>query len=220
MIKNGKYKEIKMFKGKKVLVTGSEGLIGKELVELLKERKAIIYRFDIKLDGLMDVTEKQICEEIIKDFEPEYIFHLFGVKGSPMRTENFPVDFMGPILQGDTNMILSAQKYNVKKFLYTSSIAVLSPETDKYPAHAKDTAEKLIDAMRIQYPSGTNYCIVRPSNVYGRYDNFFSITSLTIFYNFIMYTHRFTISFYPLMIKKKTFPVKHILDAPCEFYTL
>ena len=168
-----------IWKNKKVLVTGSEGMIGKELVIQLHKLGANIALWDIKYwykdrnvkEGMrpMDITYKDIVERSISKVNPEIIFHLAGVKGNPKMTKEKPVDFMGPMLQFDTNMILVAQKYGVKRFLYTSSIAVENPESDKYPAWAKQTAETLIEAMRIQYPK-TKYCIVRPANVYGKED--------------------------------------------------
>lgn len=160
------------WKNKKVLVTGSEGLIGKELVILLEELGAEIYHFDLKGSRPLDVTNKKEVEETFEFYKPDYVFNLFGIKGNPKKTKERPVDFMGSMLQGDTNIILAAQKHGVKKMLYTSSIAVENPESDKYPAWAKMTAETLIEAMRIQYPNGTKYCIVRPANVFGRFDDF------------------------------------------------
>jgi len=158
------------WKNKKVFVTGSEGMIGKELVKLLEGKKAKVVKIDTRINKLYDITEKMTTESLIEYLDIDYIFHLAGIKGNPKITEEKPVDFMGPMLQFDTNMILAAQKYRVKRVLYTSSIAVENPESDFYPAWAKMTAEKLIDAMRIQYPEGTKYCIVRPSNVYGKED--------------------------------------------------
>ncbi|MHA1876747.1 MAG: NAD-dependent epimerase/dehydratase family protein [Promethearchaeota archaeon] len=157
-----------MFKDKRVLVTGSRGMIGKELVLQLLERGAEVIEFDIKHPyNKLDVTWKLACELQCKEID--YVFHLFGIKGNPRMTKNKPVDFIGPMLQGDTNMILSAQKAGVKRFLYTSSIAVENSESDKYPAWAKLTGETLLEAMKIQY--GFKSVIVRPCNVYGRFDN-------------------------------------------------
>lgn len=160
------------WKNKKVLVTGSEGMIGKEVCKLLREKKAEIYHCDLKNTpgNPIDISYKKQVEELLKFYEPDYVFHLAGVKGNPKMTKERPVDFMGPMLQFDTNMILAAQKFNVKRFLYTSSIAVENMESDFYPAWSKQTAEHLIEAMKIQYPKGTKYCIVRPSNVYGKED--------------------------------------------------
>jgi len=158
-----------MYKGKKVLVTGSSGMIGKELVKQLEELGANIKKVDKKLMDEMDLTDFNCCLDVCQDMD--YVFHLAGIKGNPKMTQERPVDFIGPMLQFDTNMILAAQKCNVKRFLYTSSIAVENIKTDIFPAWAKMTGETLIEAMRIQYPKGTDFCIVRPGNVFGRYDN-------------------------------------------------
>jgi nucleoside-diphosphate-sugar epimerase len=156
------------WKDKKVMVTGSEGLIGKELVRLLINLGAKVTRADLKLDN--DLTSYPYVEYFLRTKRPEYIFHLAGVKGNPKMTNERPVDFMRPMLQFDTNLIYLAQIHKVKQFLYTSSIAVEHVESDYYPAWAKLTAETLINAMRVQYPDGTKYCVVRPANVYGKED--------------------------------------------------
>lgn len=156
------------YKNKKVCVTGSQGMIGKELCELLEKQGARVFKVDIKNGTNLIYPNNAISVCIGMD----YVFHLAGVKGNPKMTKERPCDFMIPMLQFDTNMIHASQACKVKRFLYTSSIAVENPETDKYPAWAKKTGETLIDAMRIQYPKGTKFCIVRPANVYGKYDNF------------------------------------------------
>ena len=99
------------WKNKKVLVTGSEGMIGKELVIQLEELGAEVEGIDLKNN--IDLTDFVLCKICCKDID--YVFHLAGVKGSPKMTKERPVDFMGPMLQFDTNMILAAQNKKVKK---------------------------------------------------------------------------------------------------------
>lgn len=167
------------WKNKRVLVTGAAGMIGKELCILLKDKGVILYETDLKGNyGGYDLTNLNTCMSLCLAID--YVFHLAGIKGSPRMTKERPVDFMRPMLQFDTNMIHAAQACNVKRFLYTSSIAVLNPESDKYPAWAKRTGELLCEAMHIQYPQGTKYCIVRPANVYGRFDNFDNQNAMVI----------------------------------------
>jgi len=166
-----------IWKNKIVLVTGSEGMIGKELVKLLRAKGAIVITIDLKDNSraehyVCDITNYENLQDMIyENYDIDYVFHLFGIKGNPRMTAERPVDFMAPMLRGDTNSIVLAQEYNVKKFLYTSSIAVENPDSDEFPAWAKMTAETLIEAMKVQYPEGTEFCIVRPCNVYGQYDN-------------------------------------------------
>jgi len=162
---------------KRILVTGASGMIGQELIELLTKRKNdIIIHGDIKNGD--DLTDFQTCMNLCEGVDECY--SLIGIKGSPKMTKERPVDFMVPMLRFDTNMIYAAQLQGVKKFLYTSSIAVENPKTDMYPAWAKMTAEKLIEAMRVQFTKGTKYCVVRPANVYGRFDNFDNPNAMVI----------------------------------------
>ena len=174
----------------KILVTGSEGMIGKELCELLEKQGHEVFRFDFKRiwgepytrdwvcyecgtefkNKPIDVRDYELISEIFDHFKPEAVFHLFGIKGNPKMTKEKPLNFMLPMIQGDSNIIKICVERNIP-ILYTSSIAVNFPESDKYPAWAKRTGEMLLEASSIQHPE-FKYVIVRPSNVYGRYDNF------------------------------------------------
>lgn len=156
---------------KKILITGSEGLIGRELVELLsKDKENNILKADLKINKKYDLRYFSHCLEVCKNIDE--LYNLVGVKGSPKRTSERPADFFVPIVQFNTNMLEAARQCKIKKFLYVSSIAVENMETDYYPAWAKLTGEKQIETYRIQYPKGMRCCIVRPANIYGRYDNF------------------------------------------------
>lgn len=143
-----------------ILITGHHGMIGRELKELLKGNTII----GADLMSNDDLRNYNIC--LMKCQAIDEVYHLAGIKGSPRETEKEPYDFMCPMLQFDTNMIRAAIEAGVKRFLYTSSIAVEHPETDKYPAWAKQTGEMLIEAARIQ-GCKTKFVIVRPANVYG-----------------------------------------------------
>ena len=165
------------WKGKKVMVTGSEGMIGKELVELLRKEKAIVFKFDYKNGPMWDLRNFDICMEGCQGMD--YVFHLAGIKGSPKMTKEKPANFFVPMIQMNTNIMEAARRQNVKGFLYTSSIAVLNPQTDEYPAWAKKTGEMQLKAYNIQYPEFRS-CIVRPANVYGRYDDFDNHNAMVI----------------------------------------
>ena len=158
-----------MLAGKRVLVTGCEGMIGRELVIMLEELGAVVIHADLKHGS--ELREFNNCNAYCRDVD--YVFHLAGIKGNPKMTSSRPADFLVPMLQFNTNMLEAARLQGVKRFLYTSSIAVENPETDKYPAFAKMAGEMQIEAYKIQYPEfGNNCVIVRPANVYGRFDDF------------------------------------------------
>ena len=198
------------WKDKKVLVCGDKGMIGQELVRQLIDLGIDFSTADIK-DGF-DLRDYRVCNAICSNID--IVFYLVGIKGSPKMTKERPVDFMEPMLKCDTNMITAAQSNGVKRFLYTSSIAVENPESDRFPAWAKKTGETLIEAMRIQYPIkyamsrhlddpdykpndwiGTKWCIVRPANVYGRFDNFDNTYTR---YTVLNQVAKYNIPFHPL----------------------
>ena len=88
-----------MFKNKKVLVTGGTGMVGRELVQLLHDRGAIIkvVSLDKPLDFTEDVefikkdlTDYNNCVEVCKDLD--YVFHVAGVKGSTKMSQTRPLD--------------------------------------------------------------------------------------------------------------------------------
>lgn len=157
-----------LFKDKKILITGHLGMIGRELWEILKSKGALLAGADLK-NGV-DLKYFDKCLEITEGMD--FVFLLHGIKGNPKMTKERPLDFFVPMVMANTNMLEACRINNVKRVLYTSSIAVENFSTDKFPAIAKMLGEQQIEAMRIQHSKGTKYCVVRPANVYGKYDNF------------------------------------------------
>lgn len=167
-----------MKKKKLILITGISGMIGRELKILFSKNKNIrIREADLKLGN--DLRNFEECIGLCKNVDE--VYHLAGIKGSPKKTSERPADFLVPMLQFNTNMLEAARLCKVKKFLYTSSIAVEHPETDEFPALAKLAGEKQIEAYRIQYKKNEipEFCVVRPANVYG-FDDFESKDAMVI----------------------------------------
>ena len=181
------------YKGKKILVTGGTGLIGRPLVEMLvnaggKVRIASLddrARAHPKAEFLrLDLTDINNCLKATKGMD--YVFHLAGIKGSPKMTKERPASFFVPTILFNTNMMEAARRESVKHYLYTSTIGVYAPakvfheddvwksfpsENDKFAGWAKRMGELQAEAYKIEY-SWNKVSIVRPANVYGPYDNF------------------------------------------------
>lgn len=183
-------KVLNNFKGKKILVTGGTGLIGRQVVSLLKDAGAKITV--VSLDKITlphklkivygDLTDFEFCKKITKDMA--FVFHIAGIKGSIEVTKTKPASFFVPLLMMNTNILEACRINKVKKIVYTSSIGAYPPAKvfkegmgsegepmDSYPGWAKRMAEKQIEAYKIQYGL-ENFAIVRPCNVYGPGDNF------------------------------------------------
>ena len=190
-----------MFNNQKVLVTGGAGMVGRALVSKLLKLGAEVEIADLHKPADLEPEVKftkgdlrylNVCEEICKD--KDYIFNIIGVKGSPKACAEQPADFMVPMLQFNTNMMEAARKANVKWYLYTSSVGVYSPAdvfyeddvwktfpspNDKFAGWAKRIGELQAEAYAIQYGSN-NISIVRPANIFGKYDNFNPVNSMVV----------------------------------------
>ena len=182
-----------MFKDQKVLVTGGNGMIGRQLVKLLLERGAKVYVADLNKADLpeevvhlkIDLRQFNDCVNACEGMD--YVFNLVGIKCSPKVTMEQPFDIMGPMMQFNTNMIEAALTTpSVKWFLYTSTVGVYTPaeifyeddvwngypsRNDWYGGWAKRMGELQCEAYEKQHGEG-KCSIVRPANVYGPFDNF------------------------------------------------
>ena len=165
-------------KNKKALIIGGLGMVGRALHDLCND----VYEEVKVVDIEHDMTIKSNTE-IIKNYD--HIYHLAGIKGSPIRAKTRPADYL-PMLQFDTNVIQAVGRYKPDWFLYTSSIGVYPPmekykedlvwhrvpsENDKIPAYIKRMGELSCEAIMKTYKY-ENISIVRPANIYGPYDNF------------------------------------------------
>ena len=188
-----------------ILVTGGTGMIGRYLVPLLIDANPENNVTVASLDGKelchpeakfkrLDLRDINNCLDVCKGMDE--VYHLAGVKGSPKMCREQPADFLVPTISFSINMMQAARINGVKKYLYTSSVGVYHPaeifkedqvwetfpsENDKFAGWAKRIGELQAEAYKVQYPDSDNlYCIVRPGNVYGRYDNFDSKTGMVI----------------------------------------
>ena len=139
-----------------------------------------------------DLRELKNCINLCKG--KDIVFHLAGVKGSPLMTKRKPASFLVPTVTFTFNMMEAARRCNVKRFLLTSSIGVYAPskvfkensvwktfpsENDRFAGWAKRLCELQAEAYKIQY-KWDSISIIRPANVYGPYDNFDTKNAMVI----------------------------------------
>ena len=181
---------LKSFSGKKTLVTGGTGLIGRQVVKILADagaRVTIVSLDKVNVDErvehiLGDLTDFAFAKKATAGMD--FVFHMAGIKGSIEVTKSKPASFFVPILMFNTNVLEACRVNNVQKVVYTSSIGAYSsaevfkegenqdgPPMDMFPGWAKRMAELQVEAYKIQYGL-KNFAIVRPCNVYGPGDNF------------------------------------------------
>lgn len=176
-------------------------MIGRELVNLLLLRGAEVTIASLdhvkNMDERVkvrtaDLTLKHNCEIMVKGMD--MVFHLAGIKGSPLMCKERPASFSVPMQQFNLNMMEAAVKEDVEWYLYTSSVGVYKPaevfeeddvwktfpsENDKFAGWAKRMGELQAQAYQIEN-NWDRFSIVRPANVYGRFDNFNPDTAMVI----------------------------------------
>ncbi len=189
------------FDGKNVLVAGGAGMVGIPLVQILIDRSARV-RIASLDDGSRAHPQAQFVKLDLTNFDNcmtachsmDFVFNLLCTKGSPATNKTNPASFLVPMLMYNTNLMEAARSCGVKSFLFTSSVCVYSPaeifyendtfqnppsENDRWAGTAKRVGELQAQAYAIEY-GWHHISIVRPSNVYGPYDNFDPFNAMVI----------------------------------------
>ncbi len=187
------------FTGKKALVTGGSGLIGRQVVKYLCDAGAnvVIASLDrITVDSraehrFADLTDFNLCKELCSGYD--FVFHLAGVKGSMEVSTTMLASHFVPTLMMNTNVLEACRLGKVGRVVCTSSIGAYEqadvfiekalgaydgPPLD-FAGWAKRMAELQIFAYRQQYGLD-NFAIVRPSAVYGPGDNFDPASAMVV----------------------------------------
>lgn len=136
-----------LLKGKKVLITGSAGSIGSEMVrqiavykpaEMMLIDQAETPQYDIRLmmannyaDILAHTVVTSMCkqdrmEEIFSEFKPDYVFHAAAYKHVPMMEDN-PSESVQNNVWGTKVIADLSVKYGVKKFVMISTDKAVNP---------------------------------------------------------------------------------------------
>ena len=149
---------------KRVLITGSNGTIGSELLlefekcefQCLLLRRSIEENLDIENTNFEqvngDIEDEQSLDKDL--WGATHIFHLAGLTHSLSPKKYFRINY-----DGTANLVRIAEKCKAKRFFYISTQAI-GKEGGAY-SHSKQLAEDYIKKSTL------DWTIIRPSEIYG-----------------------------------------------------
>ena len=169
----------------KILVAGSNGLVGSAIVRNLRSKNFtnIIEATRAKVNFTSQVETEVYMHEI----KPDYVFVAAAKVGGIMANKTYPADFIYQNLMIQSNIIDTAYRSGCRKLVFLGSSCIypkhsvipitedqlmtgsLEPTNDAY-ALAKISGIKMCQAYRQQY--GFNAISLQPTNLYGIKDNF------------------------------------------------
>jgi GDP-L-fucose synthase len=170
----------------KVLVTGSNGLLGTALKELLGDNHVYHTRKDVDL--LDEKLTNEYITHHVKNSGVDTIIHcaakVGGVQANSTNNETFFVENY----KINNNVITSSFENKVKNFVNLSSTCIFPDSCITYPLtadqidiapphpsnHGYSYAKRLsgYQTKVIRQLTGNNWITVVPTNVYGTHDNF------------------------------------------------
>jgi len=167
-----------------VLVTGGSGLVGKNLVEVLRKRGISV---NSPGRGELDLMMKKQVDDYLELRLPDIVVHCAGLVGGIHANIARPYDFAALNYSMGYNLVDGCIKNNIPKLINLGSSCMypkegmnplieesiltgaLEPTNEGY-AIAKIAISRLCAYANMQYD--TNYKTLIPCNIYGKFDDF------------------------------------------------
>lgn len=169
----------------KILVAGSNGLVGSAIVRNLRSKNFTNVIEATRAE--VNFTSQVETEVYMHEVKPDYVFVAAAKVGGIMANKTYPADFIYQNLMIQSNIIDTAYRSGCRKLVFLGSSCIypkhsvipitedqlmtgsLEPTNDAY-ALAKISGIKMCQAYRQQY--GFNAISLQPTNLYGIKDNF------------------------------------------------
>ncbi|MEF2968153.1 dTDP-4-dehydrorhamnose reductase [Paenibacillus sp. M1] len=165
----------------KVLVTGAEGQLGKDVVSLFQQAGHTVFPFD---RHSLDITTLETCFLRLNETEPDVVIHCAAYTAVDQAEQEVDAAYAVNAV-GTRNMVLASEKVGAK-FCYISTDYVFDGMSE-VPYHEYDNTNpqsiygksKRAGEILVQSLSSA-YFIVRTSWVYGLHGNNFVKTMLRL----------------------------------------
>ena len=169
----------------KIYIAGHNGMVGSSCKRALEAKGYNnIIGFSSKE---LDLRDQISVLEMLEIEKPVAIIDAAAKVGGILANSNYPYEFLMDNMLIQNNLISTAHKLDIKKFIFLGSSCIypkMAPQplkeeylltgplekTNQWYAIAKISGVKLIEALREQYKR--DYVSLMPSNLYGPGDNY------------------------------------------------
>ncbi len=172
-------------KNSTIYIAGHNGMVGSAIWRTLTA-KGYTNLIGVTSKEL-DLRNQQAVQEFMNQNKPEVIIDAAAKVGGILANNNYPYQFIMENMQIQNNLMDTALKAGVAKFIFLGSSCIypkLAPQplkeeylltnslepTNEWYAIAKITGVKACQAIRNQF--GKDYVSLMPTNLYGTQDNF------------------------------------------------
>jgi nucleoside-diphosphate-sugar epimerase len=177
-----------VWKDKRVLVTGSSGVIGRVLVDLLQKAGAIVLSVDIQPNttGVMNV-QVDLAKEIpdtLYEFQPQIVFHLAAVFERTVEERGYwKTSFENNVLLSHNLLEAMVDAGSVEQFIFASSYLIYDPsQYSRYSGVPGPCFLKETDNIRPRNLVGmAKYLFEQELDFVDTVDNHFKTISARIF---------------------------------------
>ncbi|WP_282071714.1 GDP-L-fucose synthase family protein [Polaribacter atrinae] len=174
-----------MNKDTKIYIAGHRGMVGSAVWRTL-EKKGYTNLIG-KSSKELDLKNQEAVLDFYHTEKPEVVIDAAAKVGGILANNNFPYQFLMENMQIQNNLIDSALKSGIDKFIFLGSSCIypkFAPQplkeeylltdslepTNEWYAIAKITGVKACQAIRKQFQK--DYVSLMPTNLYGTHDNF------------------------------------------------
>jgi len=177
----------------KVLITGVAGLIGSHFSRYLLDKGYDVIGIDNLSGGYIDYVDSRLVDNrnfytvdindnldnIFHWHHPDIVYHFAAYAAEGLSPFIRKYNYTNNVL-GSANIINHCIKYDVKKIIFTSSMAAygignppFKEEQELKPVDPYGIAKQAVEQdIRCAYEQfGMNYTIIRPHNIIGIYQN-------------------------------------------------
>jgi GDP-L-fucose synthase len=171
---------------KKILITGSNGMVGKDLIRLIENDGD--YSVIEVPSKVYDLRDSHDVFALFLDTKPDIVVHLAAKVGGIVDNIEKPAEYTEDNLLMNTNVVSTSRKFGVKRLIGILSTCAYPDKVESYPMTeeqlhdgppaptnfgygiSKRCMASHIDAINKQY--GLEYQYLIPCNLYGEHDKF------------------------------------------------